>query len=106
MGAPKSVINLLRSFYADLWLFLVSTETVDPRPLRRTDGILQGCGLAMLMVLLPMSVWALTIKAKHPSVQTGVFVDDRLMWCVNGTDRVTPLREACSTTADFDAKSA
>ena len=69
------------SLYKGLRVFFADERTIDPEPIRRTAGLMQGCVFSVLMLLALMSVWACLVRRDHPSVKTGCVDDDRLRWC-------------------------
>ncbi len=103
-GLPECIASTMRRFYDDINVFFVDGNTVDPRCVKRVYGLLQGCAFSLVMVLILMCIWAAQVKVAPPMVQTGVFVDDRLLWCSTSTsaDAFGQLHIACDITTTFD----
>ena len=82
LGAPKALIQLISNFYAQqLRLFVVDSHTTSFwRPAH--IGLLQGCPLSPVLSLCVGHLW--TQHVSNRQVETGIFIDDRVLWLPAG----------------------
>ena len=78
LGAPASLTRLISGFYAQqLRLFVVDNHTTSFwRPAHM--GLLQGCPLSPVLSLCVGHLWTQHVSSQQ--VETGIFVDDRVLW--------------------------
>ncbi|CAE7814162.1 unnamed protein product [Symbiodinium sp. KB8] len=82
LGAPEALIQLVSGFYAQqLRLFVVDGHTTSCwRPAH--IGLLQGCPLSPVLSLCVGHLWTQHVSSRQ--VETGIFIDDRVLWLPAG----------------------
>lgn len=80
LGMCEHVVDYIRRFYADNITWFKGRATMPPDALKRLRGLLQGCPLSMLLLAITMGGYARELTRQFPSVEKGIFVDDRLCW--------------------------
>lgn len=90
MGLDGNIGGLINRFYGDMDSWFIGRGLVHPTPVRRKNGLLQGCPFSMVMLAASMTVWVWKVKREVPDIRMGVFVDDRLLWSksANGVEVV------------------
>lgn len=101
-GLDKSITGLVKRFYDKIVVYFGNKHTVSPDAIHRTNGLLQGCPLSMVMLAATMAVYRRKLKKEVPLTELGIFVDDRLLWST-GAQAVATVQKAIEVTKTFDA---
>ena len=101
LGAPETLIQLVSNFYAQqLRLFVVERHTT---PFWRPAhvGLLQGCPLSPVLSLCVGHLWTQHVSSRQ--VETGIFVDDRVLWMPDeGRSSAQAAQQALQRSDEFD----
>jgi len=103
LGLDPKVTDLVRRFYSQNLAWFCSKGVVAQDAMHRINGMLQGCALSMILLAVSMTVFVNLMKSKVPSLQAGVFVDDRLLWS-NGPNALDDVAEGVKVAHEFDKK--
>ena len=101
LGAPPTLAPLLEAFYSrQLRLFTVDSYTSE-RWHRSHYGLLQGCPLSPFLSLTIGFLWAQHVA--RPGVETGIYVDDRILWFTGQDHSADEARQALDRSDSFDS---
>ncbi|CAK0814131.1 unnamed protein product [Prorocentrum cordatum] len=101
MGAPEPLLHTLQSFYAQRQMHMEVDGCVASQPIRPLRGLLQGCPLSVLLLLVDMNLWIRVVEASCPHVSVKAYADDRTLWA-RGPLAKARVAEACEVTRRFD----
>ncbi|CAE7226171.1 unnamed protein product, partial [Symbiodinium sp. CCMP2456] len=101
LGAPAALARLIANFYAQQFrLFTIDGHT-SPCWRAANVGLLQGCPLSPLLSLCVGHLW--TQHVSH-TVESGIFIDDRVLWFPEGSSATNEAaQQALQRSDDFDA---
>ena len=81
LGAPAPVVDVLERFYGGQRKWVEGKGAVAAAPISCARSLLQGCPASCLLLAAMMATWVEQVKAAAgPSLEVGVFVDDRTLW--------------------------
>ena len=98
IGLPAPLVNMLESFYKELWVLFRTGSTTDTQFDERTYGLLHGDAFSNLLLAIIMAIWSEEVSESKADFH-GCFVDDRVI----ATRSPQRWQEAVRITEEFDA---
>ena len=82
LGAPPSLLALLKAFYSRQERHVAWQGVYHHSPVAPVLGLLQGCPFSPLLLNCVCSLWVRVVKAAEPRASLAVYLDDRTVWRV------------------------
>ena len=101
LGAPRSLVRLLRYFYSHQCRWVVYRGHASTEPILPRRGLLQGCPASMALLNGLMLLWCRYVRLSHPGAQLATFVDDRTVWHT-GRNAASDLLDTLGAAAEAD----
>ena len=103
LGAPPSLLALLKAFYSRQERHVAWQGVYHHSPVAPVLGLLQGCPFSPLLLNCVCSLWVRVVKAAEPRASLAVYLDDRTVWRVGrqASQVVVAAARAGTTFDDF-----
>ena len=76
MGLPSGILQPMRHMYNDLKRYWKLGKTAIGQPWQTTNGVLQGCGVSVVLLNCLVTLWLRAVSAEVPSSVPGGYADD------------------------------
>ena len=101
LGLSREICEFVLQFYKRMRTWFTGSGATAHTFVKRLVRLLQGCPWSVMAVAGIMTVFCHHMHEVEPSVQWGVFIDERLAW-TKGRRSVNPLTKAVEAAQEFD----